>query len=119
MASRQAVNGPDHHQVAWVASGVRRAAHEAGVELEVDYARQLSADALSLDSQVGVTRLGAGVVIHTVPESNHKLPVVVGYADHAGQWYRDGRRHTTATRSDPAGSQPGLNRINTAERVVL
>jgi len=40
-----------------------------------------------------VSRLGDGVVIHTVPATKSRLPVIVGYADGRGQWYRDGSRH--------------------------
>jgi hypothetical protein len=33
------------------------------------------------------------VVVHTTPESRSELPIVLGYADRAGEWLRDGRRH--------------------------
>jgi hypothetical protein len=32
-------------------------------------------------------------VIHTVPPAKNCLPLIVGYADGRGQWYRDGSRH--------------------------
>jgi hypothetical protein len=66
------------HQIEWVASGLRRVATDAGVELPLDYARRVAADGLALGSELGVTRLGAGVVIHTQPGSDRELPIVVG-----------------------------------------
>ena len=45
------------------------------------------------DGELGVSRLGSGVVIHTVPPTKDRLPFIVGYADGRGQWYRDGSRH--------------------------
>jgi hypothetical protein len=45
------------------------------------------------DGELGVSRLGSGVVIHTVPPTKDRLPLIVGYADGRGQWYRDGSRH--------------------------
>jgi hypothetical protein len=82
------------HQIEWAASGLRRAAAVVGVELPVDYSRQVATDGLAHEPELGVTKLGTGVVIHTAPDANNRLPVVVGYADRRGQWYRDGRRHT-------------------------
>jgi hypothetical protein len=81
------------HQVAWVAAALRRAAADQGVELPVAYARRLATEGLAREGELGVTRLGAGVVIHTVPQAKHRLPVVIGYADARGQWQRDGTRH--------------------------
>ncbi len=81
------------HQVEWVAEGLRRAAAGHGVELSVTYARRVAADRLAHEPELGVTRLGAGVVIHTAPQTNDRLPVMVGYADARGQWHRDGSRH--------------------------
>jgi hypothetical protein len=41
-------------------------------------------------------------VIHTVPPTKDRLPVIVGYADSRGQWYRDGSRHVeTLTAEEP------------------
>jgi hypothetical protein len=88
------------HQIEWAASGLRRAAADIGVPLPVDYSQAVAADGLARSAELGVTRLGAGVVIHTQPASNRELPVVVGYADLRGQWYRDGHRHTTAPAPD-------------------
>lgn len=85
------------HQVEWAASGLRRAAAEVGVTLPVDYSQTVAADGLTRSPELGVTRLGAGVVLHTQPANNCDLPIVIGYADPRGQWYRDGRRHTTTT----------------------
>ncbi|MHB1535955.1 MAG: hypothetical protein ACYC1D_15365 [Acidimicrobiales bacterium] len=89
------------HQIEWAASGLRRAAAEVGVAIPVDYSQAVAADGLARSSELGVTRLGAGVVLHTQPASNRELPVVVGYADSRGQWYRDGHRHTTAPPPTP------------------
>jgi hypothetical protein len=89
--------GPSRHQVVWVASALQRAAAGAGVALSVDYSRRIAAEGLQREPQLGVTRLGAGVVIHTVPALPGRLPTVLGYADGGGQWYRDGRRHPTET----------------------
>ncbi len=69
------------HQIEWAASGLRRAASEAGVNLSVDYSRTVAADGLSREPELGVTRLGVGVVIHTSPESIRRLPLVLGYAE--------------------------------------
>ncbi len=97
---------PPTHQVAWVAAGLRKAARDAGVDLPVDYVQRVTADGLGRTTQLGVTPLGAGVVIHTVPEDADQLPVVVGYADSGGQWLRDGRRYqptiTAAAPEPPA-----------------
>jgi len=81
------------HQVEWVAEGLRRAGAGWGVELPVAYARRVATEGLAREGELGVTRLGAGVVIHTVPQVKDRLPIVVGYADARGQWHRDGTRH--------------------------
>jgi hypothetical protein len=81
------------HQIEWTASGLRRAALDAGVTLPVSYSQAVASDGLAREPQIGVTRLGAGVVLHTSPASAKRLPIVLGYADARGQWYRDGRRH--------------------------
>lgn len=81
------------HQIGWVAEGLRRAAASQGVDLPVAYARQVATEGLAREAELGVTRLGTGVVIHTVPHANDRLPVVVGYADARSQWHRDGTRH--------------------------
>ena len=99
---------PSAHQLAWVAAGLRRAAAEAGVELPIDYSHRVAADALSRAGQVALTRLGAGVVIHTAPDTPDRLPEVLGYADAAGQWYRDGSRHRPCNASVVQGVRPGL-----------
>ena len=88
------------HQIEWAASGLRRAAAEAGVALPVDYSQAVAADGLARSPELGVTPLGAGVVLHTHPTNGRDLPVVVGYADPRGQWYRDGHRHTATLNSD-------------------
>ena len=84
------------HQIEHVAAGIRRAAAEAGIELPVSYAQRVAAEGLAHEANLGVTRLGAGVVIHTAPQATDRLPVVIGYADARGQWHRDGHRHLEA-----------------------
>jgi hypothetical protein len=84
-------------QVAWVAAGLRRSARDAGVELPVSYSHRVAADALAFGPELGVSRLGAGVVIHTCPRTTDRLPIVLGYADNRGQWHRDGSRHLEET----------------------
>lgn len=76
-----------------MAARLRAAALEAGVELTASYAARVAADGLARCEQLGVTRLGEGVVIHTAPENQYKLPIVLGYADAGGEWLRDGSRH--------------------------
>jgi len=83
-------------QIELVAADLRRAATEAGVDLPLSYARRVAADGLTEGAKLGVTRLGAGVVIHTAAEAKDRLPVLIGYADGRGQWHRDGRRHVEA-----------------------
>jgi len=71
---------------------LRRVARIAGVDLPGSYAERVVHDAPPLVG-VGVSRLGTGLVIHTIPPKRRSLPVVLGYADGRGQWYRDGKRH--------------------------
>ena len=83
-------------QIELVAADLRRAAMQAGVDLPPSYARRVAADGLTEGGKLAVTRLGAGVVIHTQVEAKDRLPVLIGYADGRGQWHRDGRRHVEA-----------------------
>jgi hypothetical protein len=76
-----------------------RSAHEADVEIARSYARRVAATAKGAE-ELGVSRLGSGVVIHTVPATKRRLPVVVGYADSRGQWYQDGSRHVEVHEAD-------------------
>jgi hypothetical protein len=85
---------PSRHHIEWAAAGLRRAAADAGVDLPVAYSQTVAIDGLAREPELGVTRLGTGVVIQTQPDSDRRLPIVLGYADGRGQWYRDGRRHT-------------------------
>ena len=80
-------------QVKAVVEGLRAAALEAGTELPVVYAERIALDGLALCDQLGVTRLGDGVVLHTAPEGARDLPKLLGYADGSGQWYRDGTKY--------------------------
>lgn len=81
------------HQVEWATEGLRRAAADQGVELPVAYARRVATEGLAREAELGVTRLGAGVVIHTAPQAKDRLRVVIGYADPRGQWHSDGSRN--------------------------
>jgi hypothetical protein len=77
-------------QIRMVVEGLREAALDAGVELSLGYAEAVCADGLRLCDQLGVTRLGEGVLLHTAPEPANELPRLLGYADLSCQWYRDG-----------------------------
>jgi hypothetical protein len=68
-----------------------------GVDLPVSYSEAVAAQGLRCGDPMAVTRLGCGVVLHTVPEAGERLPVLLGYADANGQWYRDGSRHRAPT----------------------
>ena len=99
---------PSRHQIGWTASGLRRAAADAGVELPVAYSQSVATDGLAREPELGITRLGGGVVIHTQPDSDRRLPIVLGYADGRGQWYRDGRRHTDPAAEGTAEPAQGM-----------
>ena len=71
---------------------LRRTARTAGIDLPGSYVAGVVHDA-GPRIAVGVSRLGTGLVIHTIPPNKRSLPVVLGYADGRGQWYRDGKRH--------------------------
>ena len=94
------------HQIQWVASGLRQAAADVGVELPLSYSLALAADGLAREPELALTRLGSGVVVHTKPRDERRLPMVLGYADARGQWYRDGRRHVEAPDSQAPASGP-------------
>ena len=96
------------HQAQWVASALRQAAAEAGVELPLSYSLALAVDGLAREPELALTRLGSGVVVHTKPRDERHLPLVLGYADARGQWYRDGRRHVEAPDSRAPASGPGV-----------
>ena len=91
----------ERHRTDEMAITLSRAAHDAAVELPLAYARRVAA-VTEGDGELGVSRLGDGVVIHTVPPAKNCLPLIVGYADGRGQWYRDGSRHVGA----PAAEEP-------------
>jgi hypothetical protein len=100
---------PSTHDIARVAAGIRTAAAEAGVTLPVEFTRALAADGLAREPALAVTRLGVGVVIHTRPDTTRRLPILLGYADGRGQWYRDGRRHQPTTAPTAGiGAKPGV-----------
>ena len=92
------------HQTQWVASALRQAAAEAGVELPLSYSLALAVDGLAREPELALTRLGSGVVVHTKPRDERRLPMVLGYADTRGQWYRDPRLHVAAPESEPPKS---------------
>ena len=81
------------HRVARLAAGIRSAARDAGIFVPQGFAERVTADGSVHCGQLGVTRLGDGVVIHTAPERSKELPIVLGYANPDGQWLRDGTRH--------------------------
>jgi hypothetical protein len=91
------VTAANRHRLIWLAAGLRRAAQDAGVDLPVDYAQRVTVDGIRVCDQLGVTPVGRGVAIHTAPTDDRKLPILLGYADAAGQWYRDGSRHAPPT----------------------
>jgi hypothetical protein len=76
-------------------ANLRRIAGGAGIALPDAYARRVVNDA-GPRVDIGASRLGNGVVVHTVPPNKRSLPVLLGYADGRGQWYRDGTRHIEA-----------------------
>lgn len=71
---------------------LRQTARTAGVDLPDSYVERIVDDA-GPRLAVGASRLGIGLVVHTIPPNKRSLPVVLGYADGRGQWYRDGKRH--------------------------
>ena len=89
------------HEIEQAATALRRAAATLGIELSTRYVWAVTADGLSREREIALNRLADGVVIHTVPRTRDRLPIVIGYADHRGQWYRDGHRHVEA----PAGDE--------------
>ena len=106
------MTGPGgEHRLAWVTAGLRRAARASGVDLPADFTRRVAIDGLALCDQLGVTRRGRGVVLHTAPDSNCQLPVVLGYADADEAWNRDGSRH-----SSPSPSASSAVTIRAARR---
>ena len=80
------------HQVEDRRVRLTRTARSAGFDLPGSYVERVVHDA-GTRLPVGVSRLGTGLVIHTIPPNKRSLPVVLGYADGRGQWYRDGKRH--------------------------
>lgn len=80
------------HQAEDRCASLRRAAGSAGVDLPSSYVTRVVHEAAPRVG-IGVSRLGTGLVIHTIPPNKRSLPVLLGYADGRGQWYRDGKRH--------------------------
>jgi len=103
--------GDRRHQIAWAAAGLRRAAAAAGITLPVDFTQAVAADGLDRADQLAVSRSGAGVIIHTSPQTTRELPVLLGYADARGQWHRDGRRHQPAPLPADLPAAPGLDPV--------
>lgn len=96
------------HQVQWVAAGLRRAAAAAGLSLPISYSEAVAADGLMREDELAVSPLGSGVVFHTRPATDKALPILLGYADGRGQWYRDGRRHIQPTVETTEAPVPGV-----------
>jgi hypothetical protein len=94
---RQVPAGDANHQVQRVAAGIREVARRYGVELDIGYSEVVAADGLSRCEQIGVSRLGEGVVIHTAPDSKRQLPILLGYAEAGRAWLRSGRSWPTET----------------------
>jgi hypothetical protein len=93
----------ERRRIKQMAIALYRAAHDAAVELPRSYVVRVAATVAKGDGELGVSRLGSGVVIHTVPPTKDRLPLIVGYADGRGQWYQDGSRHVeTLTAEEPA-----------------
>ena len=74
------------HQVQWVASALRQAAADVGVELSLSYSLALAADGLAREPELALTRLGSGVVVHTKPRDERRLPMVLGYGNDTLIW---------------------------------
>ena len=92
----------ERRRIKQMAIALYRAAHDAAVELPRSYVVRVAATVAKGDGELGVSRLGSGVVIHTVPPTKDRLPLIVGYADGRGQWYQDGSRHVeTLTAEEP------------------
>jgi len=96
------ISSLDRHRIDEIAIALYRAAHDADVDLPRSYVQRVAATSTEGDPELGVSRLGSGIVIHTVPGSKDHLPIIVGYADGRGQWYRDGTRHVET----PAAEEP-------------
>jgi hypothetical protein len=91
----------DRHRIDRMAPALRRIADAADVALPIAHARSVAAT-VENDTELDVLRLGGGIVIRTVSATKDRLPVVVGYADSRGRWYRDGSRHVeTPTAEGP------------------
>ena len=99
------------HQLAWLAAGLRRAASSLGVQLPASYSEAVTRDGLQLCDQLAVTQIGTGVVIHTAPEECDRLPIIIGYADGLGQWYRNGQRHGIPGRNGPEDGAARARRL--------
>jgi hypothetical protein len=97
-------------RVEQAAACLRDEALSAGVELPTSFSQRVAAAGLKREPKVGLSRLGTGVVIHTVPATRKRLPVVVGYADRRGQWYWDGKRHTD--RPDRGAGAHGTEQVH-------
>ena len=95
---------PEHHRHRWMAAGLRRIASTHGITLPVDYSLRCAAAATAAGDPLGVSKLGAGIVIHTVPETATRLPVLIGYSDRAGCWDRLGTYFGPTSQAMDAGA---------------
>ena len=64
----------DRHRIDEMAIALYRAAHDAAVDLPRSYAVRVAATMAKGDGELGVSRLGSGVVIHTVPQRRTASP---------------------------------------------
>lgn len=76
-----------------LARELRLSAHDANVDIPLSYARKLVLASNELGSDLSLAELGNGIVFKSLPTSSDELPLIMGYADRRGQWYRDGKKH--------------------------
>ncbi len=72
---------------------LRLSAHDANVDIPLSYARKLVIASNELGIDLFLGELGNGIVFKSLPASPEELPLIMGYADKRGQWFRDGRKH--------------------------
>jgi hypothetical protein len=76
-----------------------------GVLLPVAHSAAVAPDALAGEPTLAVTRLGAGVVLHTRLKIDKQRPVALGYADSRDPLCRDGRMHVEAAAGCPKAQE--------------
>jgi hypothetical protein len=91
----------DRHRIDRMATALCQVVDAADVALPIADARRVVAT-VETDAELGLSRLGGGIVTRTVSATKDRLHVVVGYADSRGRWYLDGSRHVeTPTAEGP------------------